>query len=142
MTVVRHGHSSAPAESVSMPAEGHVAAACRKADAARRKQRPDPKTELLRRLMEPGVSLDAVWDEINKAARRRHNAAPQATVEALMYSLRERGTKALEEPATRRRLSELSEEQVIEVGDRLLRLKPGIARPWTATEVEQLMQTR
>jgi len=36
------------------------AAACRKADAARRKLRPDPKTELLRRLMELGVSLDAL----------------------------------------------------------------------------------
>jgi hypothetical protein len=64
------------------------------------------------------------------------------TVEALMYSLRERGTKALAEPDTRRRLSQCSDAQVIEVGNRLQRLKPEIARAWTADEVKQLMRTR
>jgi len=49
--------------------------------------------------------------------------APRPTVETLMYSLRERGTKALEEASTRRRLSELSDQQVIEVGDRLQTLR-------------------
>jgi hypothetical protein len=118
------------------------AAACHKADAARRKLRPDPKTERLRRLMESGGSLDAVWDEVNRAARRRYNAAPQATVEALMYSLRERGVKALQEPNTRRRLRELSEQQVDEVGDRLQRPKLATVRAWTADEVKQLMRCR
>jgi transposase len=66
----------------------------------------------------------------------------QATVEALMYSLRERGVHALEEPATKRRLAELSDEQVIEVGERLQRLKPEIARAWTADEVKHLMRSR
>ena len=50
--------------------------------------------------------------------RSQLDGAPQPTVEALMYSLRERGTKALEEAGTKRRLSELSDKQVIEVGNK------------------------
>jgi hypothetical protein len=73
---------------------------------------------------------------------RRAHGAPQRTVEALMFSLRERGTKALQEPAVQRRLSELSNDQVIEVGNRLQRLRPEITRPWTAAEVETLFQAR
>jgi len=68
--------------------------------------------------------------------------APEVTVEALMYSLRTRGTKALEEPATKRRVSELSDQQVIEVGDRLQKLKPEIARAWSPEEVKALLQAR
>jgi hypothetical protein len=68
--------------------------------------------------------------------------ALEVTVEALMYSLRERGTKALKEPDTKRRLSELSEQQLIEVGNRLQRLKPEIARSWTREEVETLFKAR
>jgi hypothetical protein len=68
--------------------------------------------------------------------------APQPTVEALMFSLRERGTEALEEAATKRRLSELSDQQVIEVGNRLRRLKPEIARKWTREKVETLFQAK
>jgi hypothetical protein len=67
-------------------------------------------------------------------------SAPQPTVEALMYSLRERGTKALEEATTKRRLSELSDQQLVEVGHRLQRLRVQIARAWTATEVEILFR--
>ena len=69
-------------------------------------------------------------------------SAPQPTVEALMYSLRSRGTKALQEPATQRRLFALSDDQVIEVGNRLQRLKPHIARAWSVQEVEALFQAR
>ena len=69
-------------------------------------------------------------------------SAPQPTVEALMSSLRERGTKALEESSTKRRLSELNDQQVIEVGNRLQRLRPEIARAWNAAEVEILFQAR
>lgn len=68
--------------------------------------------------------------------------ALEVTVEALMHSLRTRGTKALSEPDTRRRLSELSDDQVIEVGNRLQRLKPEIARRWTSEEVGILFQAR
>src|SRR5262249_54088673 len=65
-----------------------------------------------------------------------------APVEALMYSLRERGTKALEEADTKRRLGDLSDQQVIEVGNRLQRLRPEIARAWTKAEVETLLKVR
>src|SRR5262249_58001630 len=51
-----------------------------------------------------------------------------ATVEALMRDLRHGGTKALEEPATKRRLSELSDDQIVQVGNRLHRLRPEIAQ--------------
>jgi hypothetical protein len=69
-------------------------------------------------------------------------SALEVTVEALMFSLRERGTKALEESATKRRLSQLSERQVIEIGDRLQKLKPEIARAWSIEEVKLLLQAR
>jgi hypothetical protein len=68
--------------------------------------------------------------------------ALEVTVEALMYSLRSRGTKALGEPHTKRRLAELSDAQVIEVGDRLQRLKPEIARAWSAEEIDVLLKAR
>jgi hypothetical protein len=69
-------------------------------------------------------------------------SALEVTVEALMFSLRSRGTKALEERDTKRRLSELSDQQVIEVGDRLQKLKPEIARAWSPEEVKVLLQAR
>jgi len=71
--------------------------------------------------------------------RTQLDGAPQPTVEALMYSLRERGIKALEEQATKRRLSELSEEQLHEVCGRLQRFKPEIARAWRADEIAVLV---
>jgi hypothetical protein len=69
-------------------------------------------------------------------------SALEVTIEALMFSLRSRGTKALEEPDTKRRLTELSDQQVVEVGNRLQRLRPDIARAWTTAEVEILFQAR
>jgi phosphohistidine phosphatase SixA len=69
-------------------------------------------------------------------------SALEVTVEALMYSLRSRGTGALNEPDTKRRLSELGDAQVIEVGDRLQKLKPEIARAWSAEEVKSLLRAR
>ena len=92
----------------------------------------------LRRLMDPATSLERAWDEIG----RKNGGVPQATVEAFVFSLRSRGTKAVEESATKRRLFDLSEQQVIEVGNRLQRLKPEIARAWSAAEVEILLQAR
>jgi hypothetical protein len=68
--------------------------------------------------------------------------APSPVVEALMLGLRERGTKALAEQDVKRRLSELSDQQVVEVGNRLQRLKPEIARAWNAEEIETHFQAR
>ena len=72
---------------------------------------------------------------------RRRDGAPQPTVEALRYSLRG-GAEALQERDTLRRLSDLSDQQVIEVGNRLQKLKPEIARAWSAEEVETLFKVK
>jgi hypothetical protein len=74
--------------------------------------------------------------------RARGSGAAQSTIEALMWSLRTRGTKALAEPETQRRLSDLSDDQLVEVGNRLQRLRPEIARKWTSEEVKILFQER
>jgi hypothetical protein len=69
--------------------------------------------------------------------------APLMAVEALMFSLRERGTAALQQPDTIRRLSELSGDQVVGVGKRLQKLDRQIGRgPWSLEQIEQLFRTR
>jgi hypothetical protein len=57
------------------------------------------------------------------AKRRKEFGAAPTTVEALMYSLRERGEAALKEPDCQRRLSELIPDQIIEVHERLDHLR-------------------
>jgi hypothetical protein len=93
----------------------------------------------LRRLLEDNVSFSQAYAEIS--TRHIRGRAADMTVEALMFSLRERGTRALVEPDTQRRLSQLSKDQLAEVGDRLQRLKPKIARAWNADEINTLVQT-
>src|SRR5262245_44504004 len=103
----------------------------------------DEQERLKRRraLMHDNVSIERAWDEINRAARERYNGAPAATVEALMFSLRERGPPALQEPDTRRRLRELSDDQLIAIEQRLQTLKLGRG-PWSVTEIKQLVLLR
>jgi hypothetical protein len=62
-----------------------------------------------------------------------------STVEALTLRLRERGTSALIEPKVIRRLSELSEQQLHEVCERLQRLEPHIAPAWKPEQVTILV---
>ena len=89
----------------------------------------------LRRLLLSEVSLERAWHELNRGDGR----APQATVEALVYGLRD-GIDALPtKPERLRRLSELSADQLKEVCARLQNFKPTIARPWTADEVDALV---
>jgi len=64
--------------------------------------------------------------------------APEATVEALMYSLR-RGTEAITKPDNQRRLAELSEDQLLAVCQRLQNFKPNIASAWPPEEVEAIV---
>jgi hypothetical protein len=97
------------------------------------------RLQRLRHLMDNDVSLERAWSELNDQRRRGETAA--ATVEALVYSLR-RGVDALAEPDTARRLAELSDDQLLQVGERLRRLKPQIARAWSADEVATLIQFR
>jgi hypothetical protein len=87
----------------------------------------------LRKLAADDISLERAWHEL-KAAHFRGRAA-RSTVEALMYSLRERGIKALTAPDTQRRISEQSEQQLHEIGGRLQRL----ARACTTEDIEQLV---
>lgn len=92
----------------------------------------------LRALLNNNVSLETACAEMHQ-----HHFAGRAaasTVEALMYSLREHGTAALDEPPTKRRIRQLSEQQLHEVAQRLERLKPKIAKPWTADEVVRLVE--
>jgi hypothetical protein len=97
------------------------------------------RLQRLRHLMDNDVSLERAWSELND--QRRRGEAATAAVEALIYSLR-RGVDALAEPDTARRLAELSDDQLLAVGERLRRLKPKIARVWSADEVATLIQFR
>jgi hypothetical protein len=113
---------------------------CRKADIGARKHRKhDHDLDRLQRLLEPNVSFERAQFQM----QRDHFAgrAAEATVEALMFSLRERGLRALEESSTQRRLSELSDDQVIQVERRLQKLNLGLGA-WTAAEVEILVRLR
>ena len=65
------------------------------------------------------------------------NRAAASTVEALMFELRS-GTSVLRESAAKRRLSELSEAQVREVGARCNDSKPEIAKAWNPDGVVKL----
>ena len=88
----------------------------------------------LHKLMADDVTLEQAWCELNRAAQ--HGRAAASTVEALLFSLRQRRTKALDEPSTKHRISQLSEEQLHEVATRLQAVN--ITTPWSAEEVEQL----
>jgi hypothetical protein len=92
---------------------------------------------LARRLMADDISLDRAWRELNAA---RNREAPEWTVEALMYGLRE-SVAALRRRRDRlRRLSELSEAQLRVVCERLVNFKPHIAPAWTEGEVQALVK--
>jgi hypothetical protein len=90
----------------------------------------------LRALLDNSVSLERAYAEIN--ARHFAGRAAESTVEALMLGLRERGTSALAEPATRQRLRQLNAGQIDELGDRLQRLS---SRPWSPEDIQQLIRT-
>jgi hypothetical protein len=99
---------------------------------------------------DPPCRHDAAWCEAVRAGNERRAAAREApmttkraaysTVEALMFSLRERGTKALDEPDTKRRISELSEEQLHEISARCQALKLGKG-PWSTDDIGRLVDT-
>ena len=84
--------------------------------------------------MDDGVSIERAYTELN-----RRDGAAASTVEAFVWSLRERGPSALQEPATRRRLSELNQTQLREVCGRVQKFKPHIARAWSPGEVAALI---
>jgi hypothetical protein len=67
--------------------------------------------------------------------------AADSTVEALAFQLRA-GVGVLKEASVRRRLSELSDEQFIEVCARVQRHKPEIAPVWSDDDVNALVKLR
>jgi hypothetical protein len=66
-------------------------------------------------------------------------SAPAATIEALMFSLRERGVAALKEADTLRRIGQLNDRQIVEVGERCQKLKLGRGA-WADDAIETLMR--
>jgi hypothetical protein len=96
------------------------------------------KLAFLRGLMDDSVALEKAYYEIHR--QHFEGRAAASTVEALMLGLRARGLGALKEAPARRRLAELSEPQLHEVCERLQKLKPEIARAWTADEVRRLLE--
>jgi hypothetical protein len=106
----------------SEPIEDTFAAACRAADEKQRRKPRDPHLDHLRALMADDVSLPHAIAEMQH--HRLANRAAASTVEALMFSLRERGVAALSERDCRRRLAELSTAQVRDVIRRLMVLRP------------------
>jgi hypothetical protein len=87
------------------------------------------------------AELQSMYDAALRRERKLYGAAP-TTIEAVMYSLRERGTAALLEPDCRHRLSELNERQIREVAVRLQKLKPKIARAWNTEQIDALLKVK
>ena len=70
------------------PKNDSFAAACRDADARAQNAPVPPKVALLRSLLDDRVSLDRAWRELNDTHAR---PTSQATIEAILYCVRERG---------------------------------------------------
>ena len=125
----------------------HFCRACRDADARKaRSAKPyyvdaslwrEPPDDLCA-LLNRSVSLQRAWAELNQ---RHRSDAPPATVEALVFSLRD-GIAALGRSTALRRLSELSAAQLREVAVRVQKFKPEIAQPWKPEHVEVLIAAR
>jgi hypothetical protein len=109
---------------------------CRKADARHRR---DPNAERHRRLLADDISLQRAHAEI--VAHHFKGRAADSTVEALAFQLRA-GVGVLKERDVRRRLSELSDAQLLEIVARVRRHKPEIAPTWADDDVNTLMQLR
>jgi hypothetical protein len=99
----------------------------------------EEKLEFLRQLIaDDHLSLERTYDLLLRYHFRGRAAA--STVEALMFGLRERGTEVLQNASARRRIGELSEQQLHEVCGRLQKLKPRIAKAWSDDEIERLVE--
>jgi hypothetical protein len=106
--------------------------ACREADRKGAARSHDPRLTRLRRLLEDEVSYERAYAEFMR------EATPEATVDALVYSLR-RGIAELTKPNTLRRLSELDKGQLKAICRRLQDFKPEIAPPWSLEDVAALI---
>jgi hypothetical protein len=87
----------------------------------------------------PLAAPDTSPEEFLINAQGRPGRAAAATVEALVYQLRRGGT-GLSNLKARQRLSALTEPQLHELSARLQKFMPHIARAWSPSEVELLVQ--
>jgi hypothetical protein len=92
-----------------------------------------------RRLLDDSVSLERAYAEISSSHIK--GRAANSTLEALAFQLRA-GVSVLKERDARRRLSELSDEQLVEIVARVQRHKPEIAPAWSDDDVSTLMKLR
>lgn len=103
---------------------------------ARLKEAPSERDLRRERLSRSDVSLDAMWNELNRVIPMR---AAVSSVEALMIGLRRAGVAALKEPKVRKIIAELDRGQYLDVADKLLNPKPHNT-PWSEQEVEAFMR--
>jgi hypothetical protein len=107
--------------------------ACREADRKAASRPQDPRILRARRLLADDISYERAYAEF-----MRERPTPEATVDALVYSLR-RGVAELSKPETLRRLSALDKEQLKNVCRRAQAFKPEIAAAWSADAVDALI---
>jgi hypothetical protein len=93
----------------------------------------DAKTLRARRLLADDISYDRAYGEI-----MRDRPAPEAMVDALVFSLR-RGVGELTNPDAQRRLAALSEDQLQTVCQRVQAFQANIAEPWSADDADLLI---
>jgi hypothetical protein len=74
----------------------------------------------LRRLND--APLERAWAELNDP---RNRPTPQVTIEAILYSVRERGLGALKEPETKERLESCDAAAQAEIERRIAKLRKG-----------------
>jgi hypothetical protein len=107
--------------------------ACREADRKAASQPEDPRILRARRLLADDVSYERAYAEFV-----RERPTPEATVDALVFSLR-RGVASLAKPDVRRRLSALDRDQLKDVCRRVQAFESGIAEPWSTDAVAILI---
>jgi hypothetical protein len=108
--------------------------ACRKADRKAAARPEDPRLLRARRLLADDVSYERAYAEF-----MRERPTPEATVDALVHSLR-RGIAELTKPDTLRRLSELDKTQIGDVCEHCMRFQPHIAPAWSRDEIVTLIE--
>ena len=70
----------------------------------------------LERLFDPSLSFERVWNEINDP---RNRPTPQATIEAILLRVRERGVAALNEPENIERLQRCDDAARTQIDERI-----------------------
>jgi hypothetical protein len=65
------------------------------------------------------MSLGALWDCLNDPRRR---PTPQTTIEAIIWSVHERGPRALQEPGNIERLRQCDDAAIAEINARIGKL--------------------